>query len=215
MKIVALSDLHGCLLDSLPTGDILVIAGDICPATDHSIDYQKWWLEHRFNLWLESLPFKDIVGICGNHDFIFQEAPFLVPELKWNYLQQSDVIIDNIKFYGYPHTPIFYNWAFNCTTEQLKIICDGIPSDTNVLITHGPAYGILDCVTESNKKLSGNLGDINITNRIKGLPNLKLHISGHIHSGHGMIKHDNIISVNASCINENYQEDYDIITVEI
>jgi predicted phosphodiesterase len=41
-KILALSDMHGVLpmLDTTQI-DIILIAGDVCPAHDHSVYYQK------------------------------------------------------------------------------------------------------------------------------------------------------------------------------
>ena len=227
MKIVTLSDTHGFLPTELPVGDVLVISGDVCPASDHSISHQKWWLEERFNEWLEELPYdKDhIVMIAGNHDLIFMNEPQLVPKLHCQYLEDSGVTIDGVNFYGYPHTPIFCNWAFNRTPEYLERAADKIPENTDVLLTHGPPYGILDVVTEncygnivSDKK--EYLGCKGLKKRLNKMPDIKLHVFGHIHSSHGIVKPtplsgSNTTFVNASYINENYDPAYDTIIVEV
>jgi len=51
--------------------------------------------------------------------------------------------IEDLKFWGSPVQPEFFNWAFN--RERGEDICkhwDLIPDDTDILITHGPAFGI-------------------------------------------------------------------------
>ena len=63
MKIVCISDLHGYLPTEMPKGDVLVIAGDICPATDHSAVFQQAWLSTEFNTWLDAMKYNNIVCI--------------------------------------------------------------------------------------------------------------------------------------------------------
>jgi Icc-related predicted phosphoesterase len=47
------------------------------------------------------------------------------------------------------------------------------------------------------------------------LPNLKIHISGHIHESYGIVKKGNVINVCASILNEEYQITNQPITVEV
>ena len=58
--------------------------------------------------------------------------------------KDSEVIIDGIKFYGSPWVTKFYDWAFMKLDEDLQPHWDNIPTDTDVLITHGPPKSILD-----------------------------------------------------------------------
>jgi len=218
MKIVCISDLHGNIDLNLPPGDVLVISGDICPATNHGKTFQAKWLRRMFNPWLQTLDFKDIVVIAGNHDFVFEGAPEKVPDLHCHYLQESSVIIDGYKFYGYPHQPEFFNWAFNRTQDELKVITERIPDDTNVLVTHGPPYGILDTITEGRFKGRNedpHLGCPQLAKRVKELPNLMLTVFGHIHSGNGILDEDGKIFVNAAILNEQYKVTYNAHVVEI
>ncbi len=100
MKIVAISDLHG-YLPEIPPCDLLLIAGDLCPTYDHHPDWQSRWLANHFGAWLERVPAKHIVGIAGNHDFVFEQTPHLVPrDLRWTYLQDSGTEIAGLKLYG-------------------------------------------------------------------------------------------------------------------
>ncbi len=58
-------------------------------------------------------------------------------------------MIEGLKFYGSPWQPTFHNWAFNLDRgEEIKKVWDKIPNDTDVLITHGPPFGILDKTVE-------------------------------------------------------------------
>jgi Icc-related predicted phosphoesterase len=207
MKIVTISDIHGNLVEKMPDGDILVIAGDICPATNHQIQYQAEWLERRFNLWLESLNYDHIVCIAGNHDFVFEKAPELVPKLKCHYLQESSVVIEGLKFYGHPYTPWFHDWAWNRYYDQLIEINEKIPDDTNVLITHGPPYGILD-VLKDPYRTKENLGCKALRERIDQLPDLKLSVFGHLHSAEGILKIGDTTFINASYLDESYSPTY-------
>ena len=210
-KICCISDLHGVLVE-VPDCDIVVIAGDVCPSYNHSIRFQQRWLEEDFNPWLEMLPCDKVVGIAGNNDWIFEKEPDKVPELDWIYLKDSKAIVEGIRFYGTPWTPFFCDWAFN-----LRAPCDEackysiIPEDTEVLITHGPPYGILDKVEGEHK----HLGSKPLKKKINTLKNLKLSVFGHIHSAHGKDVKKDTIFINASVLDEQYENSYKPIIVEI
>lgn len=76
MKIVAISDLHGFLEKpkNMPEGDILCICGDIVP-----LDYQNniaksiAWFCLEFVPWADSLPYKKVIFVGGNHDFFLED----------------------------------------------------------------------------------------------------------------------------------------------
>lgn len=65
-----------------------------------------------------------------------------------------------------------------------------IPSDTEVLITHTPVYGI--CDDKSGCKA--------LKNEIVRLEHLKMHLCGHIHQAHGMRKRDGVWFSNAATV---------------
>lgn len=219
MKIVCISDLHGNLIDNVPEADVLVISGDLCPATDHSISFQSNWLDIPFRSWLEKQPVDKIIGIAGNHDFIFEQAPGLVPyNLKWSYLKDSGITYNNVKFYGHPWTPNFYDWAFMPRNNASLIpINDAIPDDTDVLITHGPPKGHLDTVEgvmtmgKDGNVVLEHLGCEHLKNRVDKIPNIKYHIFGHIHSSHGQDGR----FINASVLDERYHVNYEPIIIEV
>ncbi|MBC8554447.1 MAG: hypothetical protein H8D23_32955, partial [Candidatus Brocadiales bacterium] len=149
-----------------------------------------------------------------NHDRIFEEDPFLAKEIvdmyatNINYLQDSEVVIDGVKFYGSPWTPEFCGWAFALPKDDHKTSDERfamIPDDVNVLISHGPAFGKLDQV-DNLGSLGPNLGCPSLSRRIDEI-NPDIHICGHIHSGRGVIHSDGEVTtyINASCLGEDYQ----------
>ena len=155
MKIVAVSDIHGCLPD-IPECDLLLIAGDITPADDHRLQRQFSWLNVQFREWLLSVPARKIVGIAGNHDFIFQTNPKSVADLPWVYLQDSGIDWEGVKIWGSPWQPVFHNWAFNAEDYKRQTAWSMIPDDTNILVLHGPPYGYGDFVDNGY----GNRGNV-------------------------------------------------------
>ena len=193
MKIVCISDTHGRHYDvGLPSGDILIHAGDVSAGgTESQIkDFLKWFSEHEF---------KYKVFIAGNHDFLFEHdletAKGLIPE-NVIYLQESSITVEGFKIYGTPITPYFLNWAFNRHPgEDIEKHVSKIPPDVDILISHGPPYGILDA---------------NVNGQHCGCPSLlakiekikpKLLICGHIHEAYGQRLIGQTTFINASLLN--------------
>lgn len=212
MKIVCISDTHEMHhLVELPEGDILVHAGDFTGRGNHNAI-------ENFARWLNQTKFKHIVVIAGNHDLSFQDSMWAADLLytycpRINYLEDSGVTIGNLKFWGSPWQPEFHNWAFNL--PRGKALADKwakIPEDTNVLITHGPPYGIRDKVRAEFNPSSGEpLGCLDLYNKVITLPDLKLHVFGHIHDGYGQEGK----YVNAAICDERYKPSNKPIVVEL
>src|SRR5438105_13436782 len=100
MKIAALSDLHGQLPRNIPACDLLLLAGDLTPVTNHGLNFQRDWLDGEFRFWLKRLPARKIVGIAGNHDLIFEHSADLVPaDLPWTYLQDSGITWEGLNIW--------------------------------------------------------------------------------------------------------------------
>lgn len=195
LRIVCISDTHGMHRKlRIPPGDVLVHAGDISMRGEEKTI-------RDFDQWLGELPHKHKVVICGNHDFCFEIKPELAKTWMTNahYLQDQSVIIEGLKFYGSPWQPTFHNWAFNKDRgEKIKTEWDKIPSDTDVLITHGPPFGILDKTVDNRKVGCEEL--LLAVNRIKP----KIHIFGHIHENYGEIKLNGTHFINPSSCDYNY-----------
>lgn len=193
-RLVLISDTH-CLHDGLdiPDGDILVHAGDL---TNRGTVSEV----ADFSTWLKGLPHKTKIVIAGNHDFCFENAANVCRDILGPiiYLQDESVQIDGLKFYGSPWQPTFFNWAFNLDRgEQIAQKWALIPEDTEILITHGPPFGILDRTREGLA-----VGCEDLLERLSVI-NPKLHVFGHIHEGYGVSERRGTIFVNASIRNRN------------
>ncbi len=208
MKIVAISDTHGKHQNLiLPKGDMLIHAGDVSSMGKESeiLDFLKWFSD---------IDFQYKIFIAGNHDFYFErknEALIrqIIPE-NVIYLNDSAVEIGGIKIWGSPISPWFYNWAFNrYRGEDIKRHWDKIPQNTDILITHGPVFGILDKTTRNN-----SVGCEDLLKKVEEIKP-KFHICGHIHEAYGRVKKGKTEFINASVLDENYVLKNKPITFEI
>jgi len=198
MKIVCIADTHKMHNKiEIPDGDILVFAGDMCGGGGLAS-------VGKFNKWLKQFSHKHKIVIAGNHDRCFENEARHIAQAMINnaiYLEDSEVVIDGIKFYGSPWQPCFLNWAFNLRRgEALAKKWAMIPDDVNVLITHGPPYEILDKTDEGVIT-----GCEDLLTRVKELSELKYHIFGHIHEGYGIEEKFGIKFINASICTSKYE----------
>jgi len=206
MKIVAVSDMHGELPDVAPC-DLLLLAGDLAPVRDHSLMYQAAWLDGEFRTWLRRQPARKIIGIAGNHDFIFERAPDLVPaDLAWTYLQDSGTEWEGVKIWGTPWQPWFFDWAFNGGPEDLKRQWALIPEGTDILVVHGPPYGYGDGVPERSGVR--RCGCPHLLERIREIQP-RLVVYGHIHEGRGEWQLGPTRLANVTILDAGYQRCYD------
>lgn len=199
MKILFLSDTHSQhrKLKDLPEADLIIHGGDVSKmGTDHEVeDFMRWFsgLDYRYKIF-----------IAGNHDFFFEgETPKSIKRfLNENtfYLHNSSVEIEGLKIWGSPYTPTFFNWAFNLDRgKEIEKIWKDIPADTDILITHGPPFGILD-VTRSDQ----HVGCEELLKKIKKIKP-KYHLFGHIHEAYGIFNTAKTTFMNGSVLNEHYE----------
>ena len=183
-NIVAVADLHGRLPKDIPPCDLLLIAGDISPNRCRDYDMVESWLRKRFRPWLEKVPARHVVGVAGNHDFIFQHQRELIPnDLRWHYLQDSGIELEGVKIWGTPWCPRYDGWAFEADEDELAAIASLIPAGTDIVLSHCPPRGIADvCYGNS---ASGSLGSRALLERVCQV-RPRLVVFGHAHTAkHG------------------------------
>jgi Icc-related predicted phosphoesterase len=116
------------------------------------------------------------------------------------YLNDNGITINGINIWGSPISPWFFNWAFNRHRgEAIKKHWDLIPAGTDILITHGPVFGILD--KTNTLKHVGCEDLLKKINEIKP----KVHVCGHIHEAYGMEEKSATKFINASVLNDKYE----------
>ncbi len=197
MIIDCIADLHG-FYPKLDGGDLLIIAGDITAS-----DKSHQWVE--FFKWLAAQDYQKKVFIGGNHDnFLAQCIPtevglklglseyegydyLLDSGTEFQYWESGKVgvgLLEDLKIWGTPWTPWFDGVhpsckAFMLSEKELKNKFALIPKDTDILISHGPPFGMLDTNIDGEYCGSKSLSD-----KLLKLQ-LKLHIFGHIHEAYG------------------------------
>lgn len=220
MRIIAISDTHNQHKDLvIPDCDVLIHAGDFSNRGTYTEAM-------TFIEWFASQKAKHKIFIAGNHDHIAQKEPYLFSNLvprHVTYLNDSEHIIDNIKFYGSPWTPFFYDWSFNgiesreeqgtnyiggpgsCTPDDkhplLAKVFSKIPLNTNVMICHGPVRaGNLDITREGVV-----VGSRELTKAVEKLPSIRAVIGGHIHEGYGHYSHKGINCYNVASMTRDHK----------
>ena len=208
MIIDCIADLHGHY-PQLEGGDLLIIAGDLT-ASDTPSQYLK------FREWLIAQDYRKKIFVAGNHDGCIESGVFYFSDswLGAEYLFDSGTQFEGLTIWGTPWTPLFSGVNHRCKafmTNELRLhwAFSKIPEGIDILITHGPANGILDnCISKrrcGSKSLATNF------ERVKP----KLHVSGHLHENAGkytVVEFDNdeyekdksCISLNCSHVNINY-----------
>lgn len=211
------SDLHG-YYPQLDGGDLLIIAGDLT-ARDTYKEYEN------FFEYLRLTEYKRIIIVGGNHDNKLIEEdeddcgfPPIIADLmhfhKMTYLCDSVTVFEGLKIWGTPWSLTFPGinpkcTAFTGTEEELAAKFALIPDDIDILISHSPPFGILDRIKETRQLPGEAVGSLSLNQIVlsrRRMPNLKLHVFGHIHEMGGKIFETNFTKfVNASYVNERYE----------
>lgn len=205
MRLVLVSDTHGLhrRMPPVPDGDVLVHAGDLT-------SYGTLAGVRDAVAWLAALPHRHKVCVAGNHDWAFErhpvEAEALVPP-GVTYLRDRGATLGGVRFWGSPWQPEFNAWAFNLPRgAALARVWARIPDDVQVLVTHGPPFGVLDRVDQgSGFRGTRHVGCEDLARRVAALPDLRVHVFGHVHEGYGMLELGGRRFVNASTTTVRYE----------
>ena len=185
--------------------DIILHAGDL---TSYGYKHEV----QQFLKWFNSLSAPSKIFIAGNHDFFFDTdyraytemgkrrhhhkstdpkeiEEVLKPYPHVTYLNEESTEAFGLKIYGTPIQPWFHDWAFNrMRGDDIQQHWDKIPDDADVIIVHGPPYGIMDLLHPKFREFNEdpNVGCKNLLKRIREI-NPKLVVFGHVHEGYGTI----------------------------
>lgn len=186
MEILHISDTHGChrRMGELPDADVVVHSGDFTMngSEQEAIDFLNWFCD---------LSHKHKIFICGNHNECLYGANISGLDANVHYLCNSGIEIEGVKFYG---VPMFMS---DCITDRQAKNIAKIPTDTDVLISHSPAYGILDFDDNINYGSEELLARLAVVKP-------RLHLFGHIHAQHGITTIGSTTYSNGAIINADY-----------
>jgi Icc-related predicted phosphoesterase len=214
--IDCISDLHGHY-PQLDGGDLLIVAGDLTGADI----FDEWCY---FRAWLYSQKYRKKIVVAGNHDnemigvdpspWIFSTYNGKTGQQKSfaEYLCDSGTEFDGLKIWGSPWTRKFKVMNPRCmaftvdTEEELKEKWALIPQDTDILVTHSPAFFYYD-KTIKNKFVGSPSLRLQLRYLYHQRAGIKLHVCGHVHEAYGCDAGDAIVPnrVNASHVNERYE----------
>ena len=236
LKLNVTSDLHGILPDYVEEFDLMLICGDICPAHDHYVAYQKEWIENEFVEWIKKLPFKEswskVVMTPGNHDFVFErntqayydrlnqmtDGRLVVLRNKtyeFRYIDRASGDVKELSIFGTPYCQHFGRWAFMRDDDVLEKKFDEMPKFVDILISHSSpdiaGYGYVDYGTSYQR----NAGCPILAHAIKE-KQPRYAFYGHIHSGDHTLKEiDGTMMANVSLCDEAYDDSNNILKIFI
>jgi len=191
LALVLISDTHEFHREiTVPRADLLLCSGDF------TMFSRSLRAIVDFNEWLGELPHRYRVIVPGNHE-TFLQTNASNRSLLSNavVLINEGVEIEGLRIWGTPVTAGF-GPAFGIrSAEQRRRLYAKIPNGTDILITHGPPYGILDCSLGS----SVHQGDPVLFEAVKRV-RPKLHLFGHIHGAHGIYETENTTFLNAALL---------------
>lgn len=165
MRLFHLSDTHGLPRMQVPDDiDIIVHSGDLFPnATwnppDKHIEpgFQEGWFNARAGALVKWIGDATFLYVPGNHDW-FDPCPLLRARgvTAHNLWTEGPItVLDGPKFVGLPFVICandegrFYGWNYERReSEMTHHIETAIDQEPDVLVTHCPPFGILDCPYE-------------------------------------------------------------------
>jgi Icc-related predicted phosphoesterase len=217
MIIDCISDLHG-FYPEIEGGDLLIVAGDLTAR-----DTVEEHLE--FARWLHRQAYRYTIVVPGNHDGIFND-----PLNRWgpnlnvykggptgpvgdpvnhSVLIDQGITIEGLKIWGSPWTLPFCDWHFMLPEDELKKKYDLIPDGMDILITHGPPGGVLDCNARGNR-----CGSVELRKAIQRIKP-KYAVFGHIHESYGQYIGEHTTYINCAHCDEYYIPHRKPIRIEI
>lgn len=173
-----------------------------------------------------------VICIAGNHELTFERdhydqvwKRFQRPKqdgkfddeaarkalTNCTYLEDEAVAVGPIQFYGSPWQPKFYDWAFNVPRAEIESKWERIPTNTDVLITHGPPLGRGDVAYIG----IGRVGCVSLMKHVQSRVKPRLHVFGHVHEGYGITHDGTTMYVNASSVSKNYTQHNPSIVVDL
>ncbi|XP_021349559.1 metallophosphoesterase MPPED2-like isoform X2 [Mizuhopecten yessoensis] len=227
LRFVCLSDTHSRIENNVlkvPPGDVLIHAGDftmlglpkdidkfnkylgtlphkvkVVIAGNHDLTFDQDMLKNE----REDMTFRFGVTEENFEAYMIENKLADVKELMTNcvYLEDASVNIHGINVYGSPWQPAFGGWGFNLPRGQMLLDkWNMIPSDTDILVTHGPPIGHGDYCFDGQRA-----GCVELLSTIQQRVKPKYHVFGHIHEGYGITSDGYTTYINASTCTLRYQ----------
>lgn len=191
MLIYHISDTHNqhAKITTPKNVDLLIHSGDAGverKAKNSEIEIRE------FLKWFSSQNVKHKIYVPGNHDSSVEAGRITKEEcleMGIHLLINETVEVEGMKIWGSPYVPTFGDWSFMKARNNISEIWDQMDLEADVLVTHGPPYGILDLAVKNYRDSYGvsllkyieHVGCKSLLKKLKE-SNAKLHCFGHCHS---------------------------------
>lgn len=225
MRICAISDLHGDLIEIEPC-DLVLICGDSVPLNIQSSSKRTLkWYSTKFKSWAESLPCEKVLFIAGNHELGFRGHQIIYeklfnPENKITYLCNTKYTYKHkdkeYRIFGTPYCQKFGDWAFMYSSSVLWDLYDKIPENLDILVTHDAPYEYGDILLQEDCPWADgtHIGNKVLLGAIQRKQPV-LQFNGHLHScSKDPIKIGNTTHYNVSVKDEKYQLVYNPLYID-
>lgn len=181
LRLVVVSDTHRSYYRPIPQGDILIHCGDSELSPE------------QLSAWLSQHGHTRALAISGNMDHLDGKHDKFPSHI--DYLQDSSVTIEGLKFYGSPWTPEFVGAFQLYSDNDARKVWEAVPQDVDVLITHGPPAGTLDRTSRGKQ-----VGDRILADAVTNI-RPRVHCYGHIHESYGTLHQNGTLFCNAAVFN--------------
>lgn len=175
-------------------------------------------------------PAEEIICIAGNHDITLEPDTYKENWREFHpnngpydtnvarrsisncvYLEDESYIFKDIHFYGSPYTPNYGDvWAFMQSRNRISDKWKHIPTEADVLVTHGPPLGRGDYCFSGDRA-----GCVDLLNEVQERIQPRVHVFGHIHESKGVTYDGKTLFANASSCSLEYRPDNHCIVIDL
>jgi len=175
-------------------------------------------------------PAEEVICIAGNHDITLEPESYKVNWKEFHpfkgpydtnmarssisncvFLEDESHKFKGVQFYGSPCTPEYGDsWAFMQSRNRIIEKWKQIPTEADVLVTHGPPLGRGDYCYNGVRA-----GCVDLLCEVQERIQPRLHIFGHIHESRGVTYDGKTLFVNASNCTLEYSPDNYCIVIDL
>lgn len=196
MRLAHVSDTHGLDLAThfpLPDGvDVVVHSGDLMPNRTRGHreveeTYQEHWCVENADAIAAWLGGRQLLYVPGNHDYwdpVVTWAPLGIDIVQPGGTEATCWRRDGLCFAGFQWVKFFTGeWNYEASEEAIAYGLESLPADVDVLITHGPPFGVRDRNEDGVR-----CGSMSLRKHLRTRERpVKLLLFGHIHPARGVL----------------------------
>jgi hypothetical protein len=157
----------------------------------HYLEHESMELKTGDKTWkVYGSPVRLLNSICYGLSDFSQATPRYLPG---SFQYEDEAEANGERLINFVSILLVLDWLWLFSEAIYKLV----PRDTEILLTHTPAYGVLDLA-----KSGVHAGCPTLAATLNELKQCKMHVFGHIHEAHGSMVHEGgeRVSVNAAMV---------------